>query len=206
MDGLNCMDGMIQLNTNEKFFNFSLTSMYYVLPYYDNMDSYHNKSENLIFMNNLITSYDCIICSKRPEDNCIIINSYERIKEYYCKKVNYRVKKHIEHAIRTLKKNGYNFAICFSSKEILEDDNTLLSLTTEELKNYVEHVKSKWLIKNCNCSVINYKEQCSIDLEQYEKLIKTKCGHYFSIENLYEWIRNNDKDSCPLCRTILFDI
>jgi glycyl-tRNA synthetase alpha subunit len=125
----------------------------------------------------------------------MIVSTYECLKEKYNTKINHHTKKHIDDLIDVIKMNTCHFGICYSNKEIEEMES--------KNKYNVEIIKSKWLSKHVKCSIKNIKETCSIDLEEYDTIVKTKCGHYFSVENIYEWIRNNNKDSCPLCRTVL---
>jgi hypothetical protein len=161
-------------------------------------DFYRNKSETLIFNGYQIKSFEKVICQRDENDGCMIISTFESLKENYKKsKINHHTKKHIEDLMKIIKMNTIDFGILYSNKEIQE----------MEIKNKgnVEIIKSKWLIQNVKCSIENIKETCSIDLDEYDKIVKTECGHFFSIENLYEWLRNNNKDSCPLCRTIIID-
>jgi len=85
------------------------------------------------------------------------------------------------------------------------------TLRMEEYTNYIIKLNVNkdyyfdWLLENIKITkLVNSKEQCSIDLEEYDTLVKTACGHLFNDKNLYTWL--NLKDTCPLCRTILFDI
>jgi hypothetical protein len=192
------MSKITTLNANWKFFYECIgTFMYedYTKKYTG--DFYRNKSETLIFNGYQIKSFEKVICQRDEDDGYMIVSTFEKLKEQYknCK-INQHTKKHIDELLEIIKFNTREFGILYSDKEIQE----------MEIKNKenVEIIKSKWLIQNVKCSIENIKENCSIDLEEYNTILKTECGHYFSIENMYEWIRNNKKDSCPLCRTILF--
>jgi len=177
------------------FFTCVDTFMYYDYNEKYSRDFYRNKSETLIFNGYQIKSFEKVICQRDDENGYMIVSTYESLKEKYNTNINYHTKKHIQDLIDVIHFNTRQYGICYSQKEIQE-----MELKTKE---NVEIIKSKWLIQNVKCSIENIKETCSIDLEEYDTILKTKCGHYFSIENMYEWIRNNEKDSCPLCRTIL---
>ncbi len=94
-------------------------------------------------------------------------------------------------------------------------DNNFFSMTTSKhigtIKRYCEEnnideyiiTKNELLLEKINFTIENKKEMCMIDYEQYDEILKTKCGHYFSIENMYKWIITNSKSSCPYCRTEL---
>ena len=64
--------------------------------------------------------------------------------------------------------------------------------------------KTNWLLENIKCSVVNIKDTCCIDLEEYDELIKTTCGHLFKDKNLYSWLEEHINTTCPLCRTRLW--
>ena len=71
--------------------------------------------------------------------------------------------------------------------------------------DYIQPVDEvEWLNDICDCELVEVKDTCSIDLEEYDTLVKTKCGHLFSPKNLYEWIKTHNHNTCPLCRTKLF--
>jgi hypothetical protein len=42
---------------------------------------------------------------------------------------------------------------------------------------------------------------CNIDLEEYDYVFKTECGHTFLYENLMKWCQKSN--TCPYCRTEL---
>jgi len=71
--------------------------------------------------------------------------------------------------------------------------------------DYIQPVDEvEFLNDICECELVEVKDTCSIDLEEYDTLVKTKCGHLFSPKNLYEWIKTHNHNTCPLCRTKLF--
>jgi hypothetical protein len=74
----------------------------------------------------------------------------------------------------------------------------------EQEELFLSNHKKHWLIYTVGCSVVNTKDTCSIDLEEYDELIKTKCGHLFCDKNLYSWLNEHDNKTCPLCRTKLW--
>jgi len=51
-----------------------------------------------------------------------------------------------------------------------------------------------------------YEEKgiCNIDLEEYDNIFKTHCGHTFLYENLFKWYQKSN--NCPYCRTELLTI
>jgi hypothetical protein len=61
--------------------------------------------------------------------------------------------------------------------------------------------KTLWLLENVKCDIKIEKGLCYIDYEEHNEICETICGHYISIDNLYKWICENKKTSCPYCRT-----
>jgi len=188
---------IITINNNISFlFTCVDAFMYYDYSEKYSDDFYRNKSETLIFNGYQIKSFEKVICQRDEEDGLMIVSTFECLKENYKKsKINHHTKKHIDDLIEVIKFHTNHFGICYSNKEIEEMES--------KNKCNVEIIKEKWLLKNIKCSIENIKETCSIDLDEYNKILKTECNHFFSIENMYEWIRNNQKNSCPLCRKIL---
>jgi hypothetical protein len=186
---------IINPNNQTFFFNCIKTLKYETfIEEEQNLNYQCNKSENLTFNGFEIKSFGRTIAFKHEEDNIIIVKSYDHLIENTKLELNKYTNKHINHLIIILDYINVEFGILQSKKEIEEYYRT---------EHNVEIIKEKWLSKYVKCSIENIKETCSIDLDEYNKIVKTECGHYFSIENLYEWIRNNEKNSCPLCRTIL---
>lgn len=64
------------------------------------------------------------------------------------------------------------------------------------------HVSKTCLSKFKEVQRVESDEECSICLSKTNKpKCKTKCGHYFHIRCLKEWLKTNVK--CPLCRTVV---
>lgn len=189
---------IITCKDNIEFFFKCVNILMYDDDYSDNKYSgnyYRNKSETLIFNGYQIKSFEKVFCKKNEDDGYMIVSTYESLKEMYKTNINHHTKKHIKDLIKVINFNTSRYGMLYSDKEIQE-----MNLKTKE---NVEIIKSKWLKIHTYCSIENIKETCCIDLEEYDTIVKTDCGHFFSVENLYEWIRNNQKDSCPLCRKII---
>jgi hypothetical protein len=194
------MVNIITKQNNLDFFFECLNILMYEDDYAEGKyigDFYRNKSENLIFNGHQIKSFEKVICQRDEEDGYMIVSTFDALKEKYNCKINSYTKNHLVMLLSVLKMLTNRYGICYSQKEIQKIEL--------ERKGNVEIIKSKWLSQYVKCSIENIKETCSIDLEEYDTIVKTKCGHYFSVENMYEWIRNNEKDSCPLCRTKIAD-
>jgi hypothetical protein len=134
---------------------------------------------NLIYDGICVYSYGVKIL--HYEDNEFIINA-EPLPEDK-KKLRTKILKHLTELIKTLGIQKY--------------ENYTVKLNTNN--NY----QFDWLLENIKISKLVYKQECSIDLEEYNTLINTECGHTFYDKNLYTWLKI--KDNCPLCRTKLLN-
>jgi hypothetical protein len=112
-----------------------------------------------------------------------------------------KVKKHLDYLLEYLSNAGYDNSIDIDTPFIYDDSDD--EKDDEDLELLQNNPKRHWLIHNIKCSVEKVKETCSIDLEEYDELIKTKCGHLFCDKNLYSWLKEHDNKTCPLCRTKL---
>ena len=67
----------------------------------------------------------------------------------------------------------------------------------EYLKNVINRYGQNYKIQHQIDGTFE-KGFCNIDLEEYEKVFKTHCGHTFLYENLLKWFEKNN--TCPYCR------
>jgi hypothetical protein len=140
----------------------------------------------------------------------------------------YKIKNLISYFERVIEDEDYNFMInkdgsinagAIDYGEIEMYDNIFEEITEEKFFEDLKLINdtrfkfkytsfkdfnTNWLLQNISCSVVNQKDICSIDLEEYDELIKTECGHLFKDKNLYSWIEEHNNNTCPLCRTKLF--
>jgi hypothetical protein len=107
-----------------------------------------------------------------------------------------KIQKHTDELIRILDIEEIEYGFEFFDEEEDEEEDKDWDLLRQNPKKH-------WLIHNIKCSVENVKETCSIDLEEYDELIKTECGHLFKDKNLHSWLNEHNNKTCPLCRTKL---
>ena len=150
-----------------------------------------NQTGNLKYDGFNIYSYDQRIFYK---DYGLIHNSYNldiQINQSLDKKTVEKIKKHFDYLLEFLEKRNYHYDLGFGPDD---DDFELLKANP----------KRHWLFHNIKCSVVKVKDTCSIDLEEYDELIKTECGHLFNDKNLHNWLNEHHNKTCPLCRTKLW--
>jgi len=181
--------------TNKEFFEYVLFDLY---NNHDN--SYLKPSQKLVCKNqtsNLIYDGLCIYSYK---ERIFYKEYYPENKYYYLDvKLNQsvdlqtknKIGKHFDELIQILEEKNYSYEFGIDEEG---DEDWELSL---------DNPKKHWIIHNIKCSVEKVKETCSIDLEEYDELIKTKCGHLFCDKNLYSWLNEHNNKTCPLCRTKL---
>jgi hypothetical protein len=85
--------------------------------------------------------------------------------------------------------------------EILDSKGIGYDYTTPIISKNEPPVKR--LNRIIKCSVVSTKDTCCIDLEEYDELVKTKCGHLFAVENLCKWVLELNNKTCPYCRSNL---
>lgn len=100
-------------------------------------------------------------------------------------KLRSKIQKHFDEVLRILDLDNIQYDL-----DIFDDEED-------------ENPKRYWLLRKTKSTVVNIKDTCCIDLEEYDELIKTECGHLFCDKNLYSWLNEHDNKTCPLCRTKL---
>ena len=65
------------------------------------------------------------------------------------------------------------------------------------IEKYGNNYKLNYIIEG----TYEQKGICNIDLEEYNNIFKTHCGHTFLYENLFKWYLKSN--NCPYCRTEL---
>lgn len=48
------------------------------------------------------------------------------------------------------------------------------------------------------------KHECLICYDYYNKIINTKCNHFYCISCYNKWFIDKNKDKCPYCRNNIF--
>jgi len=149
-------------------------------------------SGNLEYDNWGVKSYGIRILYLENESN-IIIDGFSLTTGRVGPTLRSKIQKHMDELIRILDLDEIDYII-----DYLGDENREL----EEL--FHNNKKRYWLLHDSKSTVVQEKGTCSIDLEEYDELIKTECGHLFNENNLYSWLKEHNNKTCPLCRTKLW--
>jgi hypothetical protein len=179
---------------NTHFFEVVLKDLYtcnntvQILPFHQKTFWCKTANGNLKYDGLNIYSYNQLILYK---DEFGICNLDIEVKKTLDKNTKDKIQKHFKDLWDILEKEGYDFELGLN----IEDDDIELLKTNP---------KRNWLFNNIKCSLEEVKDTCSIDLEEYDTLVKTECGHMFKDENLYGWLYEHNNKTCPLCRTKLF--
>lgn len=91
----------------------------------------------------------------------------------------------------------------FNLLKIIEKNDNKVLFDIKYFEHLLSFNKNQWLLNNVKCEIEKKKEVCCIDMEEYEEIVRTLCGHYISIDNLYKWVCENKRTNCPYCRTEL---
>jgi hypothetical protein len=111
-------------------------------------------------------------------------------------KLRRKIQNHFDELIRILDLDNIPYDMDIFGDDNIEEDE----VEYDEYLLRESNPKYAWLCLHICGNLIKEKETCCIDLEEYDELFKTECGHKFSVNNLYSWMNDYDNETCPLCR------
>jgi hypothetical protein len=199
--------------TNDHFFNLVLTDLFVNRNYGEVFPlRTATQSKNLIFDGLKIQSFAEIIFYKKPGEEIFVV--HQKIARQF--RVNLP---HSRRLIEILNERGFPYELKVENLPDETNDQQIMRQILPFLTNLQPlppppppeiptttltlKQKKSWLVEKVKVSVVKEKGTCSIDLDDYEELVKTPCGHLFEASNLYNWISLYKNKTCPLCRSKL---